>query len=156
MISHGRREAFESAVAGKYPPTLFVPMIKDEKTFELVKENVEILRGKGIPSDLEAVPPLTVDPHFFAENIDELDVEQSAKLHSLLVEGGVLGEDHSVKKVLMQNAVEPYLKKAGILPTGEDFHPQQDEVFIFSLRALIIYLNLSLQYIYFPLRLHKS
>ncbi|CAM6087893.1 unnamed protein product [Calypogeia fissa] len=127
MISHGCEEAFEVAVAGEYPPTLFVPMTGDQKTCSMVKENAEFLKTKGIPCKIQEAPPLEVNPHFFCQHIDELDEDQSAKLQSVLVEHGILAEDCSVNRVLLRNDAEPYLRKAGILPTGDESQRQKDE-----------------------------
>ncbi|CAM6093331.1 unnamed protein product [Calypogeia fissa] len=127
MISHGCEEAFEAAVAGEYPPTLFVPMTGDQKTFSMVKENAEFLKAKGIPCKIQEAPPLEVNPHFFCQHIDELDEEQSAKLQSVLVEHGILAEDYSVNRILLKHDAEPYLRKAGILPTGDESQRQKDE-----------------------------
>lgn len=136
MIIQGRHEAFETAVPGEYPATMFVPMTGDAKTMPLVKESIEILKARGIPCAIEEASPLEVDPHFLAEYIDELDEEQATKLHSAFVEYGIVAEDNSLIKLLINDDVEPYLRMVGILPTVDDSQRQQDEVSILSLTIL--------------------
>jgi hypothetical protein len=131
MISRGHPEGFKSAVAGEYPATLFVPMINDSRTFSQVKENVKILSEKGIPCAIVEASPREVYRHFLAEHIDDLDEDQSARLHTLFVDHGIVAEDNSLNRVLLKHEVKPYLRKADILPTVDEFQQSQDEVLLY-------------------------
>merc|ERR1711957_575697 len=79
------------------PPTLFIHMPRDERTAARVTPTVERLRKAGVPAAELHCKPLPITDAYFAERIEGVSLEQSAKLAQVLRGAGYLDSDNLLK-----------------------------------------------------------
>eukprot|EP00240_Pyramimonas_obovata_P005220 CAMPEP_0118953172 /NCGR_PEP_ID=MMETSP1169-20130426/56086_1 /TAXON_ID=36882 /ORGANISM="Pyramimonas obovata, Strain CCMP722" /LENGTH=425 /DNA_ID=CAMNT_0006900565 /DNA_START=104 /DNA_END=1381 /DNA_ORIENTATION=- len=68
-----------------FPPTIFIHMPRDERTQQVVLDNVKELRTRFVPAAAVQQLPLKINPMFFAERIDRVSAEASVDAVTKLV-----------------------------------------------------------------------